>query len=117
MPLKYTVLAVACAVSVAAMAGTPAAAQRADSQRVNVSHADLDLDTQAGAETLLARLREATLLVCGDTGRRMTMQEQRAVHECSERSLERAVAALGNANVSARFAALGGVTPAAYATR
>jgi UrcA family protein len=101
------------------MAATPAAAQSVETESVRVSYADINLESDAGAERFLRRLERAANQVCGaGIGRRMTLQEHREIRKCRSGALEQAVADLGHYNVTSRFASLGGgVAPVMYASR
>jgi UrcA family protein len=58
-----------------------------------VSYADLDLQTEAGAKTLISRIKFAARRVCGvnDAGL-MAMEFRAQLHRCAEQATARAVA-------------------------
>jgi len=58
-----------------------------------VSYADLNLETEAGANTLLRRIKFAARRVCGvnDAGL-MAMEFRAQLHRCAEQATARAVA-------------------------
>lgn len=102
-----------------AMPFAPSAyAQSVEANTARVTYGDLNLDTRAGARTLIGRLRQATRQVCGDSARRMTLAEHAKIRECRSQSLGQAVAELDNANVRSMFARHeGGGAPVLYASR
>jgi UrcA family protein len=64
-------------------------------RRAVVSFADLDLETQAGATTLLRRITFAARRVCGVyDGGLMAIEFRAQLHRCAEQATARAVAAL-----------------------
>ncbi len=87
----------------------PALAQRNDAPsttQVNervVPYGDLNLDSAAGADTMLRRINGASRFVCGDRTGPRPMQENGSVHACVSQSTETAVQDLGHPNVSNRF--------------
>jgi len=90
-------------------ATAPAFAQQNDApsttqlnERV-VPYGDLNLDSRAGADTMLRRINNASRFVCGDRTGSRPMQENGAVHGCVGESMDNAVADLGHPNVSNRY--------------
>src|SRR5262249_57327143 len=89
-------------------AAVPAFAQNSSpsttqlNQRV-VPYGDLNLDSRAGADTMLRRMDNASRFVCGDRTGPRTMQENGTVHACSGETMDNAVADLGHPNVSRRY--------------
>lgn len=62
-------------------------------RRAVVSFADLDLETQAGATTLLRRITFAARRVCGVyDGGLMAIEFRAQLHRCAEQATARAVA-------------------------
>jgi UrcA family protein len=58
-----------------------------------VSYADLDLETEAGAKTLVRRIKFAARRVCGVNDAGLLAMEFRAqLHRCAEQATARAVA-------------------------
>lgn len=64
-----------------------------ETRQAVVSYADLDLDTQSGARTLLRRITFAARRVCGvnDIGV-MAIEFRAQLHRCAEQATARAVA-------------------------
>lgn len=71
-----------------------------------VSYADLDLNTQAGIQTLQRRIRAAVKVVCGPTPELRELNQIRAEQECRYRALQQAAAkveaVIGGPKVAAR---------------
>lgn len=71
-----------------------------------VSYADLDLNTQAGVQTLQRRIRAAVKVVCGPTPELRELNEMRAEQECRYRAMQQATAkvemAIGGTRVASR---------------
>ncbi len=65
-----------------------------------VSFADLDLSKEAGARTLLRRIRSAARDVCGPEGRELA---ERGFHTCFRRAISGAVMELDNPVVVAVY--------------
>jgi UrcA family protein len=68
-----------------------------------VPYGDLNLDSNAGADTMLRRINNASRFVCGDRTGPRPMQENGSVHYCVAESTDNAVAELGHPNVSNRY--------------
>lgn len=89
-------------------AAAPAFAQQSSpsttqlNQRV-VPYGDLNLDSRAGADTMLRRIDNASRYVCGDRTGPRPMQENGSVHACVHESTEVAVNDLDHPNVSNRY--------------
>jgi UrcA family protein len=85
-----TTLLIGC-LAVTAHATTPATAEKV--RQSVVSYADLNLGTEAGAQTLLRRIKFAARRVCGvnDAGL-MAMEFRAPLHRCAEQATARAVA-------------------------
>jgi len=82
-----------------------AAYENADAARSNlqVSFADLNLDSQEGVEVLYRRLKSASSKVCG-TGvyqQKSTVKSAVQARACFQSVLSRSVAKVGNANLTA----------------
>ena len=78
------------------LAATAHATTTASTENVRqsvVSYADLDLETEAGAKTLVRRIKFAARRVCGvnDAGL-MAMEFRAQLHRCAEQATARAVA-------------------------
>jgi UrcA family protein len=61
-------------------------------QRLSVAYGDLDLNTSAGAQRFLDRLRQAAVRVCGGRPDIRDFEARRAFKACVDRSMDRAVA-------------------------
>ena len=105
--MSRIVVGVVAAVLLCAAAPALAQQQSAPSttqlnQRV-VPYGDLNLDSRAGADTMLRRINNASRFVCGDRTGPRPMQENGSVHYCVHASTETAVNDLDNPNVSNRY--------------
>jgi UrcA family protein len=69
--------------------------------RVKVDYRDLDLGGEAGASSLLQRIRHAARQVCGDRPDGFEWDEVHSYNACMNSAVDRAVASLGNPMVSA----------------
>jgi len=85
-----TTLLIGC-LAATAQATTPATAEKV--RQSVVSYSDLNLETEAGANTLLRRIKFAARPVCGvnDAGL-MAMEFRAQLHRCAEQATARAVA-------------------------
>jgi UrcA family protein len=90
-------VATGCALATAALA-TPAPEVRS----ARVGYADLNLNADAGVDALYARLRRAAARVCATSGT-LDLRSLTSYYDCAERSLAAAIAAVGNASLSARY--------------
>lgn len=77
------------------------AAGKGASRSVAVRYGDLDLTRPAGIEVLYDRLRSAARRVCGTADNR-DVRDSLAVRQCYRDSLDRAVAQVDRAELSAR---------------
>ena len=90
-------------------AAVPALAQQASAPSTTqlnsrvVPYGDLNLDSPAGADTMLRRMNDASRFVCGDRRGPRTMQENGVVHACTGETMDNAVADLGHPNVTNRY--------------
>lgn len=76
-----------------ANATTTTAGPNAIVRQAVVSFADLDLETQAGAKTLLNRIKSAARRVCGVyDGGHIAMEFRAQLHRCADQATARAVA-------------------------
>lgn len=98
--------------TVAAAASGPARSQPLDGKgrvvvQVRVPYGDLDLTNEAGAETLLKRVRWAAVRACGPapSGGVAAVAEARTQRACRVQAVERAVAQVDSPVVQARYAA------------
>ena len=71
---------------------------------VAVGYADLDITTQAGAETLYERIQQAAARVCPPADSKMLTQYV-AVMRCRNTVVEHAVSSLSSPQVTAVYAA------------
>lgn len=92
--------AATAALALTSLVATPALA-RDISQ--NVSYANLDLGTEAGARAMLERIDDAARSVCGDTRGRISLSERTVVRACIAETKQQAVAELNNPTVTAMF--------------
>jgi UrcA family protein len=69
---------------------------------VKLSYSDLDLGTDSGVEALYQRLREAARYACNPSDT-IDGRSQVSFEVCKVEALERAVAHIGNARLTARF--------------
>jgi len=82
------------------LAGAAAAAPAP--RTVKVSYADLDLGTDGGVEALYQRLRTAARAACNPSDT-LDGRSQGSFEVCKAEALERAVARIGNASLTARL--------------
>jgi UrcA family protein len=99
---KRTIFAAACALAMAAVAGSAMAQSEAEAARsiyrdaVPVTYGDLDLSSPDGAATMLHRLHNAALNACGADDSSVRAYKWATHHSaCYHRSMERALADLG----------------------
>ncbi len=106
---RTALFALISAVTFAAMAAAPASAQTAN-QRVEtrIEFADLDLNSNAGADALLYRFRAAAEDACGDRFGQMTLREHLNIRACKREFMRDAVREARNPSVAARYAERGG---------
>ncbi len=90
-------------------AAFPALAQQASAPSTTqlntrvVPYGDLNLNSGAGADTMLRRINNASRFVCGDRTGPRSMQENGSVHSCVGDSMDNAVSELDHPNVSNRY--------------
>ena len=87
---------VGCTLLAGAVAAAPAP------RTVKVSYADLDLGTDGGVEALYQRLRTAARAACNPSDT-IDGPSQVSFEVCKVEALERAVAQIGNARLTARL--------------
>jgi UrcA family protein len=89
---RMLLLGIVAGLPLATQAGEPARLQ-VDGEKVSivVSYADLNLNDQAGAGTLYARLKRASSKVCGDRPSPLEVRAYRAHQVCFENTLNKAV--------------------------
>lgn len=88
------------------------AAPEMTSREATVRFADLNLESEAGIETLYSRLNGAARKVCG-TADRGDLQAYDDMKQCRRKSIDAAVARIGNKALAARHA---GSSEARYAS-
>ena len=98
----FFVTAVVTVMAIPAIAAASPFINEANRTAVRVSYADLDLSNEAGLATLYARLRSASLAVCGsrsliEAGSLGRLAENR---RCYEGALSKAVARINNDKLS-----------------
>jgi UrcA family protein len=109
---KRTIFAAACAIAMAAVAGSAMAQSEAAAARsiyrdtVPVTYGDLNLASADGATTMLQRLHDAALNACGADDSSLPDYKW-ATHRsaCYHRSMDRAVADLGSPSVTQLYQA------------
>jgi UrcA family protein len=73
--------------SVSAFACTAAYAQYDEPKQVVVETTDLNLNSEAGQKVLKLRISRAARSVCGETGSRLGLSEQRLIDRCVAKSI------------------------------
>jgi UrcA family protein len=101
---RNLIAVIASAPVLALAAAAPASAEAQDEYQARISYGDLNLQSDAGADALLRRVRSEARAVCGDRSGRMSISERREIRECMSDFEERAVALLDNDHVTTRFA-------------
>jgi UrcA family protein len=97
--------ALATAAVLAFATAAPASAEMSrDTYEARIHFGDLNLQSEAGAETFLRRVHNEARGACGDRSGPMPLTERRAIRACMSEFEERAVAALDNDYVTTRFA-------------
>lgn len=104
--LKLASILASGILSVIAAAAAVAATPASDVPSLTVRFADLDLGTSAGTAALYRRLEYAARIVCNVYEDR-TIERQFPWRRCVSDALNRAVAQVGNANLSAYHLAHG----------
>ncbi|MBN8606505.1 MAG: UrcA family protein [Caulobacterales bacterium] len=82
-------------------AATPALAQNYQSQVV--TYGELDLNSRAGADTLIRRIEQASDNVCGDRTGPRSVRENSTVNACARETAEFGVEDVGHPNVTQRY--------------
>ena len=103
LPARINALAVAVAVALFAIADRVSADEGAETVRIAVDYADLNLETHAGVKRLHYRLQRAARHACDlrpvrETG---SLAVTRAARACYKDSLAAAVDAIGNERLTA----------------
>jgi UrcA family protein len=101
---RKLIAAIASAAILAFATAAPASAGTTEQYEARISYADLNLHSEAGADAFLRRVHAEARATCGDSARRMPLQERRAIRACTRDFESRAVAALDDSYVSTRFA-------------
>jgi UrcA family protein len=98
-----TTLAAAAAISLFAGVSTASAATvpSSDTVSVTISYDDLDLNTNAGARAMFARITHAARQICGDQPDPQQLDRMAAYGVCMSSTTSRALSKLGSARVSA----------------
>ena len=110
---KTTLAAVAAITLFAGVSTASAATPSGDNVSVTISYSDLDLNTNAGARAMFARITHAAGEICGAQPDSQGLDQTRAYKGCMTSVTNRAVAKLGSAKVSA-FAGRSSPTTMAY---
>jgi UrcA family protein len=100
--MKRMIASALAAVALAGMVAPSALAERGQTVSVAVSYADLNLDSAAGAKTLLNRMQFAARKACGDTYSR-SWTERHAAKACAEQAMADSVMRLNAPMVTAFF--------------
>ncbi|MGE0830632.1 MAG: UrcA family protein [Hyphomonadaceae bacterium] len=95
--------ALAAAIGFCAFAIAPANAATESFRTERVSYAGLDLNHDAGANVMLRRIQFAAREVCGDRTGRMSLRERAEIRACTSETMSKAVAAVGNDNLTRVF--------------
>ena len=95
--------------ALAVLGATPALADEA-ARSMKVSYADLDLSTEAGAATLLSRIRSAARQVCGYDG--STFTDKAIWNSCFKHAVGDAVGKVNNPQLTALYRGKGPVVTA-----
>ena len=82
-------------------AATPALAQNYQSQVV--TYGELDLDSRAGADTLIRRIEQASDNVCGDRTGPRPVRENSTVNACARETAELGGEDVAHPNVTRRY--------------
>ena len=98
---KTTLAAVAAISLFAGVSTASAATPSSETVSVTISYGDLDLNTSAGARTMLARITHAAGQICGTQPDAQQLDRALAYKGCMSTVTDRAVAKLGSAKVSA----------------
>jgi UrcA family protein len=97
-----TIFAAVAALSLfAGVSAASAATPSGDTISVTISYNDLDLNTNAGAQAMLARITHAAGEICGTQPDAQQLDRVLAYKGCMTTVTDRAVAKLGSARVSA----------------
>ena len=96
------VTAVVTVMAIPAIAGAKPFINEYDRAAVRVSYADLDLSNEAGLATLYARLKSASLAVCGSRSliKAGSLEQLAKNKRCYEGALSKAVARIDNDKLS-----------------
>ena len=89
------------AITVGSGATTAFAASPDDPISVKVSLADLNMASEAGAQTALARIRFAANQACGGDLSDQTLGEQMQFRSCAKQAVQRAVASINQPALTA----------------
>ena len=99
--MTRTMIFLASALALAVLATPANAAEARQRMAEPVTYADLDLSSEAGAATMLKRMRYAAREICDDTPRRRSLAQNTRTRQCVDGSLDRAVARLNEPAVTA----------------
>jgi UrcA family protein len=98
---KTTFAAVAALSLLAGASTASAATPSADTVSVTISYGDLDLNTNAGAHAMFARITHAAGEICGSQPDAQQLEKVLAYKGCMTTVTDRALTKLGSARVSA----------------
>jgi UrcA family protein len=111
MKLRISMITLAAALSFA-LAAPAAAAPTGERFEARIAYADLDLNSAAGADAMINRLRQAAEQTCGQRMGRMSLGERRRITACSSAFVQKGVVRLENPVVARRYLERGGHLPA-----
>src|SRR5262245_36795584 len=100
--MNRMIASVLAAAALAGVAAPSALAERSHTVSVAVFYADLNLDSAAGAKTMLGRLKYAARQACGDAYNR-SWSVRRHAQACMDEAMADSVARLNAPKVSALF--------------
>ncbi len=101
--LAGTAAALLATTALAAPAPAHAGTAALVTQTVKIDYSDLDLESPKAVDRLYARLRSAAKRVCGESDVRH-LQGNRLQRDCMRQAMDRAVAQVGHAALTAKHA-------------
>jgi UrcA family protein len=98
---RTSTLVAAAALIFSAFAAAPASAAGLESRSETVAYGDLDLNSEAGAQTMLRRIEHAARAACFDRSSPMPLTSRPAIRACRMTAMNNAVETLGAPMVTA----------------
>jgi UrcA family protein len=95
-------LSFACASALLLAFASPAFAQDRNRQQV-VEYGDVDQYSDRGADQILRRVQNASENVCGDQPGAMPVTQRDAIRDCTNQTMDQAVADIDNSIITARY--------------